>query len=202
MDDPGRCPGQGGAASRAKGLGQGVQGGRTQHTTTHNNHTTKNPQHTTNSTQHTTNNTQPTTNQPTDQATNHPTNQPTNHPTTQPTTQPPTHPPNEPTNEPHNFLIKRFLNVVQGRFFSSGRKSFFLSVVYGRFFSIGFFFRVGCPPQAFFTFPRLRQRPLSALPRPAPSAPGAWTLRPTTPPSPPAPPEFHQTSVVERARFP
>ena len=34
------------------------------------------------------------------------------------------------------------------------------------------------PPRACFPFPRPQPRPLSALPRPAPSAPGAWTLPP------------------------
>ena len=39
---------------------------------------------------------------------------------------------------------------------------------------------------------------LSALPRPAPSAPGAWTLPPASAPSPPEPPEFHHVRPRKR----
>ena len=66
----------------------------------------RNTQHTTNTEQHTTNTTttqQPTHNQPINQSTNQATNQATN----------------------TIRFFKEFLSVVQGRFFSRGRKSFF-----------------------------------------------------------------------------
>ena len=52
----------------------------------------------------------------------------------------------------------------------------------------GHFAGGGTPPPAIFPFPRPRPRPLSALPHPAPSTPGAWTLTRETALSPPVPP--------------
>ena len=56
------------------------------------------------------------------------------------------------------------------------------------------------PPPAFFPFPRARPRPLSALPRPAPSATRALTLFPVAAPSPPEPPEVRHARPWKRRR--
>ena len=53
-------------------------------------------------------------------------------------------------------------------------------------------------PPAIFPFPRSRPRPLSALPRPAPAAPGSWTEPLAVATSPPPPPAFHHVRPRKR----